>query len=81
MMPDVAWYGELTDKQATKTLEKEFDIIHLDCETNPVTQKPFFNEVIFYHRPSKALLTTDIYWNYPESSLPNHSGESNTGQS
>jgi hypothetical protein len=22
--------------------------------------------VIFYHKPSKSLLTTDIYWNYPQ---------------
>ena len=40
--------------------------IHIDAEINPFTRQSFFNEVIFYHRPSKTLLTTDIYWNYPE---------------
>ena len=34
-------------------------------ELNPFTGKPFFNEVIYYHKPSKTLLTTDLYWNYP----------------
>mmetsp|Transcript_15897 Transcript_15897/g.38970 ORF Transcript_15897/g.38970 Transcript_15897/m.38970 type:complete len:151 (+) Transcript_15897:707-1159(+) len=32
----------------------------------------FFNEVIFYHKPSKALIVTDVYWNYPTSDgVPN----------
>lgn len=40
--------------------------LHVDCETNPFTGKPFFNEVVFYHTASKTLLTTDTYWNYPK---------------
>lgn len=39
--------------------------LHLDMEVNPFTGKPFFNEIIFYHAPSKTLLTTDLFWNYP----------------
>ena len=26
---------------------------------------PFFNEVVFFHRPSKTLIVTDLWWNYP----------------
>jgi hypothetical protein len=29
------------------------------------------DEVIFYHVPTKSLLTTDIFWNYPSDSMPN----------
>ena len=43
----------------------------VNCEKNPFTNKPFFNEVIFYHKPSKSLITTDLYWNYPSSSVTN----------
>jgi len=28
---------------------------------------PFFNEVVFCHRPSKTLIVTDLWWNYPAS--------------
>jgi len=26
---------------------------------------PFFNEVVFLHRPSRTLIVTDLWWNYP----------------
>lgn len=26
---------------------------------------PFFNEVVFCHIPSKTLIVTDLWWNYP----------------
>ena len=29
---------------------------------------PFFNEVVFCHRPSKTLICTDLWWNYPPTS-------------
>jgi len=45
--------------------------LHIDCEVNPFTGKPFFNEVIFFHVPSKTLLVTDLYWNYPASVVTN----------
>ena len=45
----------------------EIQPLHVDCEVNPFTGKPFFNEVVFYHAPSKTLLTTDLWWNYPAS--------------
>ena len=45
---------------------EEIQPLHIDVEVNPATKKPFFNEVIFYHTPSKTLITTDLYWNYPQ---------------
>lgn len=44
---------------------KELQPLHIDTEANPFTGRPFFNEVVYYHAPSKTLLTTDLYWNYP----------------
>lgn len=46
---------------------EELQPLHVDCEVNPFTGKAFFNEVVFYHAPSKTLLCTDTYWNYPSS--------------
>lgn len=49
-------------------------------QVNPFTGEPFFNEVIFYHKPSKSLLTTDVYWNYPQKDgVPNSHLLSNNG--
>eukprot|EP00536_Pseudo-nitzschia_multiseries_P002872 jgi/Psemu1/184520/e_gw1.40.74.1 len=80
-LPDIEWEGEipygLMRPSGSKKLENcwDFDVIvplHLDMEINPFTGKPFFNEVIFYHEPSKSLLTTDVYWNYPQKNgIPN----------
>lgn len=78
-MPDVDWTLELGTTPES-VLSKIFDIIHVDCEVNPLTSKPFFNEVIFYHKPSKSLLVTDLFWNYPSSSLPNYYGVEGTGE-
>jgi hypothetical protein len=39
---------------------------------NPFTGKLFFNEIIFYHRPPKTLMTTDLFLNYPQpEGIPN----------
>lgn len=74
-LPDIEWEGEIpyglmrpSDSGQLKNCW-DFDVItplHLNMEINPFTGKPFFNEVIFYHQPSKSLLTTDVYWNYPQ---------------
>ena len=45
--------------------------LHWNIEKNPFTGRPFFSEVIFYHAPSKTLITTDMFWNYPSSTVPN----------
>jgi len=80
-MPDIRWAGEIPAHTlrpiAGVTLDSCWDFetitpLHLDMEVNPFTGKPFFNEVIFYHQPSKTLMTTDVYWNYPQDSgVPN----------
>eukprot|EP01023_Acetabularia_acetabulum_P054893 TRINITY_DN6259_c0_g1_i1.p1 TRINITY_DN6259_c0_g1~~TRINITY_DN6259_c0_g1_i1.p1 ORF type:complete len:258 (+),score=19.31 TRINITY_DN6259_c0_g1_i1:125-898(+) len=44
----------------------EVDSVVLDYENNPFTGKPFFNEVVFVHGPSRALIVSDLYWNYPK---------------
>ena len=45
---------------------------HVNMEHNPFTNRPFFNEVIYYHAPTKTLLCTDLFWNYPSANgIPN----------
>jgi hypothetical protein len=79
---DVRWTGEVphgarppgyggnqgnNDKHEDMWDWEEFQPLHIDTEVNPFTNKPFFNEVIFYHTASKTLLMTDLFWNYPKS--------------
>lgn len=59
----------------------EIQALHVDCETNPFTGVAFFNEVVFYHTPSKTLLVTDTYWNYPGSVITNENYSSLPGGS
>lgn len=77
------WTGEIpysTRPTNTKNTlpwnNDELQALHIDCEVNPFTNKPFFNEVVFFHVPSKTLLVTDLYWNYPTSTtnadIPNN---------
>jgi hypothetical protein len=42
-----------------------FLICYVVVVSDLIVGKPFFNEVIFVHKPSKTLLCTDVYWNYP----------------
>jgi hypothetical protein len=44
----------------------ELEPLWLDCERNPFTGRPFFNELLFWHRPSRTALATDFAWNYPD---------------
>ncbi|BDA49772.1 hypothetical protein COCOBI_14-3920 [Coccomyxa sp. Obi] len=37
----------------------------LTYERNPFNGKPFFNEVVFFFKPEKLLITSDLFWNYP----------------
>lgn len=43
----------------------ELEVLWLDWELNPFTGKPFFNELLFLHRPSGCVCVTDAWWNYP----------------
>lgn len=79
--PDVKWTGEIPYSTrplaygSTNPPEQvegmwdwdEIQPLHFDTEVNPFTNRPFFNEVVFFHTPSKTLLMTDTYWNYPGS--------------
>eukprot|EP00559_Dactyliosolen_fragilissimus_P002463 CAMPEP_0184866594 /NCGR_PEP_ID=MMETSP0580-20130426/22849_1 /TAXON_ID=1118495 /ORGANISM="Dactyliosolen fragilissimus" /LENGTH=177 /DNA_ID=CAMNT_0027366343 /DNA_START=452 /DNA_END=982 /DNA_ORIENTATION=- len=80
---DVRWTGELSygcrpvdfvgaeaNQSGPSDGMWDWDVIqpmHFDVEVNPFTGKAFFNEVVFFHAPSKTLLVTDTYWNYPGS--------------
>jgi Domain of unknown function (DUF4336) len=75
--PEVRWTGEIPagarpgrdepwDTQAAAGAAV-IQALHVDCEVNPFTGTPFFNEVIYFHVPSATLMTTDLYWNYPDS--------------
>jgi len=71
----VRWTGELPhgcrppgfDDWGVGVFGEEIEYLHFDCEANPFTGRPFFNEVVFYHVPSKTLMMTDTWWNYPSS--------------
>ncbi|CAM9381047.1 unnamed protein product [Chrysoparadoxa australica] len=64
--PDVKWKHSIGDSTPACWPE-EIEPLWLDCETVPFSDKPFFNEVLFFHKPTKSLLVTDAYWNYPRS--------------
>jgi len=75
-MPDIQWAGEIPngirpsswttgDNNKVQQLENCWDLneiepLHINVEVNPATGTPFFNEVIFFHKPSQTLITTDL---------------------
>ncbi len=71
-MPNVRWAMELTNDVTPPLWPTEIEYIHFDCEVNPFTGRPFFNEVVFFHRPSKTVFMADVFWNYPSSRVPNY---------
>ena len=81
-LPDIRWDVEIGNNDR-KILSTEFqetiEYVHFDCEINPATNRPFFNEVVWFHVKSKSMFCSDIYWNYPSSSLPNYYGIEGTG--
>jgi Domain of unknown function (DUF4336) len=64
-VPNTGWTHEIPFGVRSLELWPGILALHSDCEVNPFTGEPFFNEVVFYHVSSKTLLTTDLYWNYP----------------
>ncbi|KAJ1431989.1 hypothetical protein B484DRAFT_448084, partial [Ochromonadaceae sp. CCMP2298] len=70
-IPNVPWKELPTLPPALQSLESVF----LDCEQNPFTRTPFFNEVVFFHKKSKTLFMADFFWNYPRGDLPNFRDE------
>ena len=78
--PEVRWSGEISSN-GSETWGNTIQSLHVDCEVNPFTGDPFFNEVIFFHSPSATLMTTDLYWNYPKSDgVPNSNYVGVTGK-
>eukprot|EP00529_Nitzschia_sp_RCC80_P031727 CAMPEP_0113459100 /NCGR_PEP_ID=MMETSP0014_2-20120614/10272_1 /TAXON_ID=2857 /ORGANISM="Nitzschia sp." /LENGTH=357 /DNA_ID=CAMNT_0000350661 /DNA_START=355 /DNA_END=1428 /DNA_ORIENTATION=+ /assembly_acc=CAM_ASM_000159 len=85
-LPNIRWEEEIpaniglssstTPSSVTNCWDfEELVPLHLNFEVNPFTGRPFFNEVIFFHKPTKALMTTDVYWNYPRNGIPYPNGD------
>jgi len=74
--PEVGWQRSLaelldapnglTSRVPPAEWEGEIDLCWLQDQV-PLLGKPFFNEVVFCHRPSRTLIVTDLWWNYPSS--------------
>lgn len=67
--PAIAFAEEVAN-QAPAAWKGEIESCWFDCEKNPFTGKPFFNEVNFLHVPSQTLISTDLYWNWPRNGIP-----------
>lgn len=66
--PDVGFSRSVGDQpgdDAPAEWGGEIQACFIDCENNPFTRKPFFNEVVFCHRSTKALIASDLFWSYP----------------
>jgi Domain of unknown function (DUF4336) len=80
-MPDCRFTHEFGSSELDlNDFSKTCDYVWMDCEENPVTGNPFFNEVVFYHIKSKTLFCADAYWNYPSDKKPNFYGVEDTGK-
>ena len=65
--PEIGYDAEVGDVPPAAWAD-EFDVLWVEEERSPfklLGDRPFFSEVIFCHKPSKVLLTTDLWWNYP----------------
>jgi hypothetical protein len=79
-MPDgyrpAGWKGAAVESPVLPTTEPWWDrnliqALHVNMEVNPATGRPFFNEVVYFHTVSKTLMVTDLFFNYPASTVPN----------
>jgi len=57
--------GVYSDKIPPKW-PSEIEFVYVDAESLPIINRPFFNEVIFFHSGSKTLFVTDLWWNYSD---------------
>jgi hypothetical protein len=93
-LPDVDWdveFGaeinkpnekdvkDINEKPISEDFSDSIEWLWLDCEKNPFTGRPFFNEVVFFHKKSKTFFCADAFWNYPSRKRMNYFGVSNTG--
>ena len=70
---EIPWHHRPNNEEQSIVLpwnSTTLQALHIDCETNPFTGKPFFNEVVYYHQPTQTLIVTDLFWNYP-TQVPN----------
>jgi len=76
-MPQVSWTQELRGDGAGRVAAwgESMEYLFMDCEANPFTGTPFFNEVVLFHRRSGTLFCSDAFWNYPGTARPNFDGE------
>ncbi len=73
-MPQLRFAAEL-DGKPVAAWEASMEYVVMDCEANPFTGKPFFNEAVLFHSPSRSLICSDAWWNYPAGAAPNYDGE------
>lgn len=66
-VPDVVWDGEIGGEEELWDYNV-LEPLHVSCERLPGTDKPFFNEVVFFMRKHGVFVATDLYWNYPKRS-------------
>lgn len=80
-LPEVPWSMEIGNPGSasfTSEFLSTIAYVHFDCEQSPSLgnkQEPFFNEVVWFHVPSRTLFMADAYWNYPSHSLVNYAGD------
>jgi hypothetical protein len=81
-LPDVKWSEiDADDAKFSKEFRDTIEYVHFDCEVNPFTNKPFFNEVVWFHVRSKTVFMADVYWNYPRHAHPKYNAdEEGTGR-
>mmetsp|Transcript_40776 Transcript_40776/g.68314 ORF Transcript_40776/g.68314 Transcript_40776/m.68314 type:complete len:316 (+) Transcript_40776:314-1261(+) len=70
--PDIRFSADICDdnNETPAQWPAEIDVSFFDCERNPFTKQPFFNEVVFFHAPSGSLIVTDLWWNWPSKKVP-----------
>jgi hypothetical protein len=75
----LSWNYEFGIDGKKPEIDQNFDYVWFDCEVNPFTGKPFFNEIVFFHKPSGCVFMADVFWNYPTTSIPNYANIEGTG--
>ncbi|KAL3138407.1 hypothetical protein ABBQ32_006203 [Trebouxia sp. C0010 RCD-2024] len=69
--PDITYTQELgRDDKAPPEWLGEIEPTFLSYEAVPILKFPFFNEVVFVHKPSGTLIAADLIWDYPRSGTP-----------
>ena len=66
--PEIGYDCEVGTDGAPEAWAGEFDLCWIEEERSPfklLGDRPFFSEVVFVHKPSRVLLVTDLWWNYP----------------